>query len=76
MSAKVNLADVVVLQHGGVSGVGGVVGRTVVEGAACGEGKTCIQPILLNELPRTAFQPLAERDDGWRGRGKGRGMRK
>ena len=75
MSAEVNLADVVVLQHGGVSGVGGVVGRAVVERAACGEGKTRVQPVLLNELPRTAFQPLAERDDGWRGGVKG-GIRK
>lgn len=38
MRAEVDLADVVVLQYGGVPGVGGVVGRTVVQGAARGEG--------------------------------------
>lgn len=42
MRPKVDFADVVVAQHRGVSCVGGVVGSTVVDGAAGGEGQTCL----------------------------------
>lgn len=58
--SEVDLADVVVLQHGGVSGVRGVVSRTVVQRAAGGEGQACIQTILLDQLPGTVLQPLTE----------------
>ena len=37
VSPEVNLADVVILQHCVVSGIGGVVCRTVVQGAASRE---------------------------------------
>lgn len=57
--AEVNLADVVVLQDGGVSGVGSVVGSTMVQGAASGEGQAGAQPILLYQLARAVLQPLA-----------------
>lgn len=39
MRSKVNFADVVVAQHSRVSGVWGVVGCAVVDGAACGESQ-------------------------------------
>lgn len=57
--AEVDLADVVVLQDGGVSGVGSVVGSTMVQGAAGGEGQAGVQPVLLDQLTRTVLQPLA-----------------
>ena len=38
--AKVNLANIVVLEYGGVTGIGGVVSSTVVNGTARGESKT------------------------------------
>lgn len=56
---KVDLADVVVAQHRGVSGVGGVVSSTVVDGAAGGEGQARLQPVLLDEPPGAVLQPLA-----------------
>ncbi len=56
--AKVNLADIVVLQDSGVSGVGSVVGSTMVQGAAGGEGQACVQLVLLYQLTRTVLQPL------------------
>lgn len=43
LSAKVYFADVVLLNDGIVSVVGGVVGCHVVEGTAGGEGHSCIQ---------------------------------
>lgn len=63
MSAEVNLADVVILQDGGVPGVGSVVGSTVVEGAAGGEGQAGVQPVLLYQLSGTILQTLAEGGD-------------
>ena len=39
MSPEVDLADVVVLQHGAVASVGGEVGGTVVDGTPGGEGQ-------------------------------------
>lgn len=59
MRPKVDLADVVVAQHRGVSGVGGVVSSTVVDGAAGGEGQARLQPVLLDEPPGAVLQPLA-----------------
>lgn len=59
--AEVDLADVVVLQDGGVSRVGGVVGCTVVEGAAGGEGQSSVQPVLLYQLTGAILQALAGR---------------
>ena len=68
MRSKVNFADVVVAQHGGVSRVGGVVGSAVVDGAAGGEGQACLQPVLSDELPGAVLEPLAARDkSGWQG---------
>lgn len=61
MRAEVDLADVVVLQHGGVSGVGSVVSGAVVEGAAGGEGQAGVQSVLLDQLPGAFLQPLAGR---------------
>lgn len=58
--AEVDLADVVVLQDGGVPGVGSVVGSTMVEGAAGGEGQAGVQPVLLYQLPGAILQTLAE----------------
>lgn len=58
MSSKVNLADVIVAQHGGVSGIGGVVGRAVVDGAAGGKGQAGLQPVLLDEPPGAVLQLL------------------
>lgn len=48
VGAKVDLADIVVLEHCGVAGVGCVVSSTVVEGAAGRKSKASIQPILFN----------------------------
>ena len=59
MCAEVDLADVVVLQDSGVSGVGSVVGSTMVQGAAGGEGQAGIQSVLLDQLTRTVLQPFA-----------------
>lgn len=59
MCAKVYLADVVVLQDGGVSGIGSVVSSTVVQGASGGESQAGVQPVLLYQLTRTVLQPLA-----------------
>lgn len=64
MRAEVNLADVVVLQDSGVSGVGSVVGSTVVQGAAGGEGQAGVQPVLLYQLTRAVLQPLADERRG------------
>lgn len=56
---KINLADVVVLQDCGVPSIRSVVGSTVVEGAASGEGQASVQPVLLDQLTGAAFQSLA-----------------
>lgn len=56
--AEVDLAHVVVLQDGGVTGVGSVVGSAVVQGAAGGEGQAGVQPVLLYQLTRAVLQPL------------------
>lgn len=55
---KVNLADVVVAQHSGVSCIGGVVSSTVVDGAAGGESQACLQPVFFDEPPGAVLQPL------------------
>lgn len=57
---EVDLADVIILQDGGVSGVGSVVGGAVVEGAAGGEGQASIQTVLLYQLTGAVLQPLTE----------------
>lgn len=69
--AEVNLADVVVLQDSGVSGVGSVVGSTMVQGAAGGEGQAGIQPVLLYQLTRTVLQPLTRGEKDGRLMGDG-----
>lgn len=46
--AKVNLADIIVLEHCGVASVGCVVSSTVVEGAASRKSKASIQSILFD----------------------------
>lgn len=58
MSSKVNLADVVVAQHRGVSRVGGVVGSAVVDGAAGGKGQAGLEPVLFDEPPGAVLQLL------------------
>lgn len=62
--AKVNLADVVVLQHRGVSSVGSVVSGAVVEGAAGGEGQAGVESVLLDQLAGAFLQPLTVREGG------------
>lgn len=62
MRSKVNFADVVVAQHGGVSCVWGVVGSTVVDGAAGRKGQTCQKPVFFDEPPGTVLQLLTARD--------------
>lgn len=64
MRAEVNLADVVVLQHSRISGVGSVVSGAVVEGAAGGEGQAGVESVLLDQLTGTILQPLTEQDGG------------
>lgn len=58
--AKVDLAHVVILQHGGVSSVGCVMSSAVIERAASGKSQTCFQSILLNQPPAALLQPLTE----------------
>lgn len=58
VSSEVNLADVVVAQHSGVSCVWRVVGSTVVDGAASGKGQAGLEPILFDELPGAVLQLL------------------
>lgn len=58
VSSKIDLADVVVLQDGGVPSVRSVVGSAVVQGAASREGQAGVQPVLLYQLTRTVFQSL------------------
>lgn len=74
MRAEVDLADVVVLQHSGVAGVGGVVSGAVVEGAAGGEGQAGVESVLLDQLPGAFLQPLAVQGGGVRGRGCGHAL--
>lgn len=59
VSSKINLADVIVVQHSGVSCVWRVVGSTVVDGAASGEGQAGLEPILFDEPPGAVLQLLA-----------------
>lgn len=59
--AKVNFADIVVLKHCGVAGVGSVVSSTVVERATRGEGQSSIETIFLNQLPGAVLQLLTAR---------------
>lgn len=58
--AKVDLAHVVILQHGGVSSVGCVMSSAVIERAAGGKSQTCFQSILLNQPPAALLQLLTE----------------
>lgn len=58
VGSKVNLADVVVAQHRGVSCVWRVVGSTVVDGAAGGKGQAGLEPVLLDEPPGAVLQLL------------------
>lgn len=65
--AEVNLADVVVLQHRGVSSVGSVVSGAVVEGAAGGEGQAGVESVLLDQLTGAFLQSLTGRERGKKG---------
>lgn len=56
--AEVDLADIIVLQDSGISGIGSVVGSTMVQGAASREGQAGVQPVLLYQLTRTVLQSL------------------
>lgn len=76
MCAEVDLADVVVLQDGGVSGVGSVVGSAVVQGAAGGEGQAGVQPVLLYQLTGAVLQPLAGGEEARRREREMRSKRK
>ena len=69
MRAKVELHDVVVLQHSGVAGVGRVVGGALVEGDAGGEGEARLQPVGLDQAARRRLHRLTgtHRDYGTRG---------
>lgn len=58
VSSEVDLADVVVAQHSGVSCVWRVVGSTVVDGAASGKGQAGLEPILFDEPPGAVLQLL------------------
>lgn len=58
VSSEVNLADVVIAQHSGVSGVWRVVGSTVVDGAASGKGQAGLEPVLFDEPPGAVLQLL------------------
>lgn len=60
--SKVNLADVVVAKHRGVSCVWGVVGGAVVDGAASGEGQARLQSVLFDQPPGAVLQLLTARD--------------
>lgn len=60
MRAEVDLADVVVLQDGGVPGVGSVVGGTMIEGAAGGKRQAGVEFVLFDQFTGTVLQPLAE----------------
>lgn len=62
--AKVDLADVVVLQDGGVSGIRSVVGSTMVQGAAGGEGQAGVQPVLFYQFTGTILQTLTSSGGG------------
>lgn len=62
--AEVDLADVVVLQDCGVSGVGSVVGSTMVQGAAGREGQAGVQLVLLYQFTRAVLQSLTGGRDG------------
>ena len=57
---KVNLADVVVLQHRLVAAVGRPVRRHVVDRAAGGEGDPRLQPVLLHQLAVEVLELLAD----------------
>lgn len=58
VSSKVDFADIIIAQHGGVSCIRGVVGSTVVDGAACGEGQAGPQSIFIDEFPGAVLQLL------------------
>ncbi len=60
MHAVVNLAHVIIGKNGGVAGVRRVVGSTVVEGAARGEGQPCLEAILLDELAVCVLDHVAD----------------
>lgn len=72
MRAEVNLADVVILQHGGISSVGSVVSGAVVEGAAGGEGQASVESVLLDQLTGAFFQPLTGQEGEREREGGGR----
>ena len=64
MRAEVDLADVVILQHCLVSGVGRVVRGAVVNGAARREGQTGLEAVLHDRAASDALQLLTYLDHG------------
>lgn len=62
MRAEVDLADVVVLEDGGVSCVGSVVSGAVVQRAAGGKSQTSVQTVFLDQLSGTVLQLLTVKD--------------
>lgn len=71
---EVNLADIIILQNGGISSVGSVVSGAVVEGTAGREGQASVESVLLDQLTGAFFQPLTGQEgerESERGRWKG-----
>lgn len=62
MCAEVDLADVIVLEDGGISSVRSVVSGTVVQRAAGGKSQTSVQTVFLDQFPGTILQFLTVRD--------------
>ncbi len=58
MGPKIDFHHVVILEHGGVASVGGVVGGTVVQGHAGRESGTRLQLVLFDQLAGNPFQCL------------------
>eukprot|EP00038_Savillea_parva_P020370 m.31129 g.31129 ORF g.31129 m.31129 type:complete len:321 (-) comp4776_c0_seq1:34-996(-) len=59
VSAKVNLANVIVSQDRLVALVGCPVGSAVIERDARGKRKTSMKPVFSNQLPRLGFKTLS-----------------
>lgn len=60
--AEVDLADVIVLEDGGISSVRSVVSGTVVQRAAGGKRQTGVQTVFLDQFPGTVLQFLTVGD--------------
>lgn len=56
MCAKINLADVIILQHCRIACIRCVVGGAVIDGTASGESQTGLQTILVDHTTWCGFQ--------------------